>query len=188
MPPEEDMVKFIGPPLWDSFMRYCGWSREKADEGVRVFQERYAPIGQFENRAAPGIVELMERLKAKGYVMAVASSKPEDMCRSICTHFGFAPWLDVISGNTAGDALPKSEVIREAMRRLGIGREDLPSALMIGDRKFDVEGAREIGMDCVGVEFFGYAAPGELEEAGAVAVVKTAEELEAFILDCEKEE
>jgi phosphoglycolate phosphatase len=53
---------------------------------------------------------------------------------------------------------------------------------MVGDRKFDVLGAKECGIDCVGVEFFGYAAPGELAEAGAVAVVQTAEQLEAFIL------
>ena len=53
--------------------------------------------------------------------------------------------------------------------------------LMVGDRKFDVLGARECGIDCVGVEFFGYAQPGELAQAGAVAVVRTAEELEEFI-------
>ena len=69
------------------------------------------------------------------------------------------------------------------MCRLGLTEADKPAILMVGDRKFDVLGARECGIDCVGVEFFGYAAPGELEAAGAVAVVRTAEELEQFILN-----
>ena len=68
------------------------------------------------------------------------------------------------------------------MRRLGLTDADAPSILMVGDRKFDVLGAKECGIDCVGVEFFGYAAPGELKEAGAIAVVDSAEELERFIL------
>ena len=73
-------------------------------------------------------------------------------------------------------------IIREAMRRLGLTETDKPAILMVGDRKFDVLGAKECGIDCAGVEFFGYAAPGELAQAGAVAVVSNAEELEQFIL------
>jgi phosphoglycolate phosphatase len=69
------------------------------------------------------------------------------------------------------------------MRRLNLTEEDKASILMVGDRKFDVLGAKECGIDCVGVEFFGYAAPGELAEAGAVAVVDSAEALEKFILN-----
>ena len=68
------------------------------------------------------------------------------------------------------------------MRRLGLTEEQKPEILMVGDRKFDVLGAKECGIDCAGVEFFGYAAPGELAESGAVAVVRTPEELERFIL------
>ena len=78
----------------------------------------------------------------------------------------------------------KAGVIRETMRRLGLTEADKPSILMVGDRKFDVLGAKACGIDCVGVEFFGYAAPGELAEAGAVAVVKNAEELEAYLTAC----
>ena len=94
--------------------------------------------------------------------------------------FGFAPYLTVISGSSDQRDQSKAEVIRQAMARLGL--EDPRRGLMVGDRKYDVEGARECGMDCAGVEFFGYAPPGELESAGAVAVVRTVAELEAFIL------
>lgn len=182
-PPEDVLPNFIGPPLQDSYMRYSGFTPEEAQEGVRLFQERYAPIGKFENTPAPGMVDLCRRLKAQGYVLALASSKPEEMCVPICEKFGFAPYMDTIVGSPAGGDWEKADVVREAMRRLGLTDADKNAILMIGDRKFDVLGAKECGVDCVGVEFFGYAAPGELAEAGAVAVVQTTEELEQFILN-----
>lgn len=181
-PPESTLIRFIGPPLQDSFMRFCGFDEETAIRGIQLFRERYAPIGKFENSAAPGMAELCARLKEKGYVLALSSSKPEEMCVPICEKFGFAPSMTTIAGSPPVGDWEKADVIRETFRRLGLGEADLPSVLMVGDRKFDVLGARECGIDCVGVEFFGYAAPGELAEAGAVAVVQTAEELEQFIL------
>ena len=183
VPPENILIKFIGPPLQDSFMRYCGFDTEKAIRGIELFRERYAPIGKFENAAAPGMAELCARLKEKGYVLALASSKLEEICVSICEKFGFAPSMETITGSPPVGDWEKTDVIRETMRRLGLSEADKPAVLMVGDRKFDVLGAKECGIDCVGVEFFGYAAPGELAEAGAVAVVQTAEELEQFILN-----
>ena len=182
VPPENILIKFIGPPLQDSFMRYCGFDTEKAIRGIELFRERYAPIGKFENAAAPGMAELCARLKEKGYVLALASSKLEEICVSICEKFGFAPSMETITGSPPVGDWEKTDVIRETMRRLGLSAAAKPAVLMVGDRKFDVLGAKECGIDCVGVEFFGYAAPGELAEAGAVAVVRTAEELEQFIL------
>lgn len=183
VPPTETLLNFIGPPLQDSYMEYCGFTEEEALEGIRLFRERYAPIGKFENAAAPGMPELCARLKERGFVLALASSKPEEMCVPICEKFGFAPSMAAITGSPPVGDWSKADVIRETMRRLGLTEADKPAILMVGDRKFDVLGAWECGIDCVGVEFFGYAAPGELAQAGAVAVVRTAEELEAFLLD-----
>ena len=121
-------------------------------------------------------------LKERGYVVALASSKPEEMCVPICEKFGFSPSMEVITGSPPEGDWSKADVIRETMCRLNLTDADKPRILMVGDRKFDVLGAGECGIDCVGVEFFGYAAPGELEQAGAVAVVRSAEELERFIL------
>lgn len=182
IPPESTLIQFIGPPLQDSFARFCGFDEEQAVRGMKLFRERYGPIGKFENAAAPGMAELCGRLKERGYVLALASSKPEEMCVPICQKFGFAPSMAVITGGPPIGDWSKADVIRETMRRMGLTEADKPAILMVGDRKFDVLGAKECGIDCVGVEFFGYAAPGELAEAGAVAVVSTAEELERFIL------
>ncbi|MCI2056302.1 MAG: HAD hydrolase-like protein [Oscillibacter sp.] len=182
-PSDAILTKFIGPPMQDSFVHFCGYTPEEANRAIKLFRERYVPIGKFENVPAPGLPEMCADLKRKGYALALSSSKPEDMCLAICDRFGYAPSLEVITGSPAdpGD-WTKADVIRETLRRLNLTEDDKPEILMVGDRKFDVEGAKECGIDCVGVEFFGYAAPGELKEAGAVAVVKTAQELEQFIL------
>ena len=182
LPEEETLLRFIGPPLQDSFIRFCGYSPEKAAEAVERFRLLYEPVGQYENRAAPGMAELMARLREQGRVLALASSKPENLCRSICARFGFTPHLSALVGSPPSGDWEKEDVVREAMRQLGLTAADAPRVLMVGDRKFDVYGARACGVDCAGVEFFGYAPPGELEEAGAVAVAATPEELEAFIL------
>ena len=184
VPEESVLIQFIGPPLQDSFAQFCGFTPEEAREGIVKFQERYAPIGKFENAAAPGMPELCARLKEKGYRLALASSKPETMCHPICEKFGYAPYFQAIVGSAPNGDWEKADVIREALRRLNVPEQDWKEqVLMVGDRKFDVAGANQCGIDCVGVEFFGYAAPGELLEAGAKAVVSTAEELEAFILN-----
>ena len=182
VPPESTLIKFIGPPLQDSFAEFCGFSAERAAEAIAVFRERYEPVGKFENMAAPGMADLCARLKARGYVLALASSKPEKLCLSICERFGFTQSLQTIVGSPIGADWQKADVIREVMRRLGLAEADKTSMLMVGDRKYDVLGAAECGLPCVGVEFFGYAAPGELAQAGAAAVVHTAAELETYIL------
>lgn len=182
IPADEKLLKFIGPPLQNSFAEFCGYNKEKTERALRLFRERYAPIGKFENVPVEGGAELCARLKEKGYVLALASSKPEAMCIAICEKFGFAPYLKAVTGSPPDKDWTKADVIRETFRRLKLTEADMPAVLMVGDRKFDVLGAKECGIDCIGVEFFGYAAPNELTDAGAVAVVQTTEELEAYIL------
>lgn len=184
-PPDETLLSFIGPPLKLSFGS-LGYDEAKTEIAISYYRERYEPVGKFENEPVPGGVEMCARLKERGYRMAVASSKPQNMCMDICGHFGFAPYLDYIVGPSSDNHWTKADVIREAMRLFGISDADKSKVLMVGDRMYDVNGAKECGIDCVGVEFFGYAAPGELMEAGAIAVVDTPEALERFILSCEQ--
>ena len=118
VPPESTLIKFIGPPLQDSFAEFCGFSAERAAEAIAVFRERYEPVGKFENMAAPGMADLCARLKARGYVLALASSKPESLCVPICEKFGFTPSLAVVTGSPPVGDWSKADVIRETMRRL----------------------------------------------------------------------
>ena len=182
VPADSVLIKFIGPPLQDSFPRFCGLDQEDTQRAIDLFHERYNTIGLFENAAAPGLPELCTRLKERGYVLALASSKPEPQCIRICEKFGFSSSLDVIVGSGPEVDWEKKDVILEALHRIGVDQDHLDQSLMVGDRRFDVLGAKACGLPCVGVEFFGYADPGELEEAGAVAVVDTAQQLEQYIL------
>ena len=180
-PDDATMLKFVGPPLVDSFKEHCGATRAQAEEAVELYRERYTPIGLFENAAAEGAAELLARLREKGYKTALASSKPEVMCVTVCDHFGFTPHLDVISGSPLHGDYTKADVIRAAMARLGL--ESAEGILIVGDRKYDVLGAAECGIPCVGLTLFGYAEEGELEIAGAADTVATLEELETYILN-----
>ncbi|MEG2222514.1 MAG: HAD hydrolase-like protein, partial [Oscillospiraceae bacterium] len=175
------MNQFIGPPLYDSFREYCGLSDGDARQAVQLFRARYGAVGLYENAVVPGLPNLLDRLRRRGYVLALASSKPEPLCRKIVEKFGYAPSLREVVGSSGRVDENKETVIRRTMARLRLGAGDCSRILMIGDRKFDVEGARACGLDCLGVTFCDYAPEGELAAAGAIAVVATVAELETFL-------
>lgn len=180
-PDLEKLIPFIGPPLIQSFMEFYNMSEEDARKAVAVYRERFSTVGLFENFPYPGIADMLAELKAQGKILAVASSKPTIYVRRILEKFELAPYFDVVEGsNLDGTRVDKKEVIAEVLSQL-----DNPSAddlLMIGDRKFDVIGARETGFGCVGVRF-GFAAPDELEQSGAVYIADTVQDLHRYLLN-----
>lgn len=181
-PDLDNLVKFIGPPLQDSFQEYYGFSPETAMEAVFKMRERYRTKGKFENEIFEGIPGLLKALKEQGKILAVATSKPERFAVEILEHFRILEYFDVVAGaNMDGSRTRKCEVIEEALSRLNINKEEYPEVLMIGDRLHDVEGAAYFGIDCGGV-YYGFAEPGELENAGAVFTVNTVEELQNKLL------
>lgn len=202
----DQLEPFIGPPLKDSFMEFYGMTEEQAAIGVADYRKRFAPIGIFENKVYPGIPEMLAHLKEAGMYLAIASSKPENFVLRILEHFELDSYFDVVTGsNLDGSRSTKEEVVEEALRRLrettdeksaaeaaerqkeaetGNGRGTLlnrTNCAMVGDRKFDIYGAKEYGLTAVGVSY-GYAGKGELEEAGADYIAKTVKQLEAFLL------
>lgn len=177
----DNLVRFIGPPLQDSFCEYYGFSPEKSMEAVLKMRERYQTVGKFENEIFEGIPELLSDLKAQEKVLAVSTSKPESFATDILKHFHILEYFDVVVGaNLDGTRTRKWEVIEETLKRLGIGENDYEKVLMVGDRKHDVEGAAHFGIDCAGV-YYGFAESKELEEAGAVITVNTVEELRKYL-------
>lgn len=180
-PDLEKLIPFIGPPLIQSFMEFYNMSEEDARKAVAVYRERFGTVGLFENFPYPGIADMLAELKAQGKILAVASSKPTIYVRRILEKFELAPYFNVIEGsNLDGTRVDKKEVIAEVLSQL-----DNPSAddlLMIGDRKFDVIGAREMGFGCVGVRF-GFAAPDELEQSGAIYIADTVRDLHRYLIN-----
>lgn len=181
----EALCTFIGPPLAESFQRYFGFSPEQAGEAIGKFREYFSEKGLYENRLYPGITEMLAELKKAGAILMVATSKPEKFAEQILSHFRLRKYFDCVAGADMEEKrVKKGEVIRYGLDKLSacLGRRvSAGECLMIGDREHDVLGAREAGMDCAGVRY-GYAGPGELEQAGAVYIAESPGELQEFLL------
>lgn len=181
---DEQLQPFLGPPLVDSFMKYFGFSRERAEESLVHYREYFQPKGMFENEVYPGIPEGLKRLQDAGCKLMLATSKPEIYARQILEHFDLAQYFTIIAGASMDEKRnTKADVLRYLLAQIPDVKEAQAegSVWMIGDRLYDVLGAAELGLPCLGVRY-GYAAPGELEEAGAKAIAETVEDMIAFCL------
>ncbi|WP_418992633.1 HAD family hydrolase [Alistipes sp.] len=174
------LLPFIGPPLRDSFRVYYGLDEARIDLAVSKYREYYEPRGLFENAPYEGIPELLQELQSAGFRLVMATSKPEHLARRIASHFGFADRFAHIAGSAAdGSRDSKADVIRHAIRTLGIA--DRREAVMIGDRRHDIEGAAAAGVDAIGV-LWGYGSRDELLTAGAHTLAADLGELRRLLL------
>ena len=172
VPSREELRSVVGPPLFDSFRRF-GVPEAQLGEAVTVFRSRYNPIGIYENHPYPGIRELLETLKSRGYKLCVATSKPEVMAERVLNHFDLARYFDTVCGASMDESRSsKDEVIAYLL-----AQNDQPgSMVMVGDTKFDVLGAAAHGIPTIGVSW-GYGEVEEMKAAGAAAIAGTPQEL-----------
>lgn len=184
----DNLTKFIGPPLKDSFMEFYGFNEEQANEGIKIYRERFSSTGIFENEVYDGIPEMLSMLKQNGIILAVASSKPEVFVEQILEHFDLREYFDVVVGSLLnGMRMKKEEVIEEALKNLGVevntGKRVLykDEIAMVGDRKFDVCSANLYGLTSVGVKF-GFAEPMELEKSNADYIAENVNDLCEYLL------
>ncbi len=177
----EKLTTFVGPPLTDSFMRYYGVSREDASGPLtEYYREYFSDRGWKENRVYEGIPEALKALKNGGKHLILATSKPEFFARKIMEHFDLTQYFDIIGGSTLDGKLSrKGEVIEYVIRQ--VGEEHTGEMVMVGDREYDVIGAKEHSLPCIGV-LYGYGSREELEAAGADMICGTVEELPRYIL------
>ena len=174
--PEEPVLRrFLGPPLATSFMEYCGMTHEQAVEGTRLYRERYNVEGWRENAVFPGIRQLLHQLKRKGTYLSVATGKPQNASDRILAYFHLSHYFDKIVGPSPDDYFANKRHLIDRSLNGDRGR-----TIMIGDRASDVIGAREHGIDSVGV-LFGYGSREELERAGADHVVDDVEALGSLL-------
>lgn len=171
-----DLTCFVGPPLKESFMRFEGLTDEEADRAVALYRERYETTGIYENSLYGGIRELLEELDRRHFTLALASSKPTLYCRRILRYFGIDQYFTaVIGAEMNGERTEKSEVISAALNVLGM-RDLRSEVVMIGDRYYDIEGAKENGIASIGVTY-GYGSRSELEAVWPECVVDSPLEL-----------
>lgn len=170
----ESLYKFIGPPLSDSFMKYYGFSEEKAMEAIGVYREYFRDKGLYENEVYEGVRELLEKIKASGRKIVLATSKPEEFSVRILEYFELIKYFDIVAGASMDEKRnKKGDVIRYAMEKGGFTAE---GAVMIGDREHDIFGAKENGLPSIGV-LYGYGSEDELRQAGADYIAGTVEDI-----------
>lgn len=176
---DDQLHPWLGPPLADSLMKYCNFDQGKAMEGTLKFREYYNRRGYLENRVYPGIEELLRTLKRQEYRLMTATSKPEEAARRILRHFGLDQYFAYIGGATLDESrVRKADVIRYVLETNHITR--LSEVIMVGDREHDVFGAKEIGLEVIGV-LYGYGDREELEQAGADYFVETAADILQYL-------
>ena len=151
---EPDLSKlehFIGPPLLQAFMEFYSFSEAQAWEAVGYYRERFSVTGLYENHVFDGVTPLLEELVGQGRQLYIATSKPQIYAREIARHFDFAKHFNVIYGSELdGTRTNKIELIAHLMAEQGL---DPAQTLMIGDRKHDLIGARQNGLDAAAVGY-----------------------------------
>ena len=170
-----ELYKFIGPPLKDSFMKYYGFSEEKAEQAIAYYREYFRDIGIFENEVYGGVENMLRSLHADGKRLVLATSKPEEFAIRILDHFGLKKYFAVTAGASMDSSRSKKgDVIAYAISLCENFNKD--TAVMIGDREHDIIGAKENGLKSIGV-LYGYGDENELKTAGADYIASTTEDI-----------
>lgn len=170
---------FIGPPLTDSFIKYFSLTEEDAKLAVDYYREYYKPTGIFEVSIYEGIPELLADLKAAGYDLVLATSKPKVFADMILDKYDLAKYFSATFGSELdGTRVKKGEVIDYAFENHVM---DKSLSIMVGDRMHDVIGAHECGIPCIGITF-GYGDRAEHTECGADFIVDSVSELKKILL------
>ena len=158
---------FVGPPLADSFKKYYHFSEKDADDAIYVFREYYDVKGWKDNAPFEGVEDMLKTLKNAGLDLYVATSKPETTAKRVLEYFHLAEYFRFIGGASLDESrVNKDDVIRYVLAENGIGEDEKPSVIMVGDREHDVIGAKKTGLSVIGV-LYGYGSREELRNAGA---------------------
>lgn len=179
--PPDDLNFLLGPPLMDTFQNAFHMSQQSAEKAYQDYCQRYAEKGMFQNSVFDGIKEMLSELKKHDKKLAVATSKSQDFAQQIIEHFGLSQYFDYVSGNYLGQRDTKEKVVRYALEQL---KESPESAILVGDRMYDIIGGKKAGVNVIGV-LYGYGEREELEQYGADAIAETPQDVVNIILNGE---
>lgn len=170
----KDLHFMIGPPLRESFRDAFHMNETEIEQGILYFRERYFSVGLFENTVYTGIQETLQQLRTMGKRLAVATSKHQSTAIRILDHFGLTEYFEIIGGDDQAAARnTKAKVIAYVMEQMQADTNDI---IMVGDRKFDIEGAHTMHIPAIGV-LYGYGSIEEFNACGADAIVQTPQDI-----------
>jgi phosphoglycolate phosphatase len=173
-PSDDELERFIGPPLQASFATLFGADSPRIAKAVALYRQRFSSVGLLENRLYPGIPDTLRRLIAQGATLFVATSKPTVFAKQIIDHFGLARDIQAVFGSELdGTRSDKTELIAHILAKQSLSRD---ATCMVGDRAHDVRGARNNGVIAIGA-LWGYGTRTELLDAGAAALCETPDDL-----------
>lgn len=176
---EESLRKYIGPSLYEEWQQDFGFTPDEANDAIEVFREYYNIYGWWDNTMYDGIPEMLEALRAAGKKIVLATSKPLDTAKKVLELFGLTEYFDFIGGAVSHQNDQKWQVLNWSLDSIGVNLEDkssLERCILVGDRKYDAEGAGICGIDSMGVRY-GHATDEELESSGFTIIVDTVEDI-----------
>lgn len=172
--------KFIGPSLADSFKNEYHFDEEQTILAIAKYREYYSERGLKESKLYDGIKELIIELAKNNINVILATSKPQTFSEEILENYGLKQYFRFISGATLdGTRGRKADIISYALENLK--PINIEECIMVGDRFYDVDGAKENNMKCIGVTY-GFGSEEELRKAGADYIAHNAEELKNILL------
>lgn len=179
VPDRAALLPFVGPPLKESFMEFSGFTEAQALEAQGFYRENFAAVGIYQAEVYEGIPQMLDALLAAGKKLVLATSKPIVFSEKIMEHFGLASRFSLLCGSEFdGTRVHKGELVAYALEKSGT---DPAAAVMVGDRKFDIQGANVNHIDSVGV-LYGFGSREEFRKEGAGHIVRDVAELERLLL------
>jgi phosphoglycolate phosphatase len=180
IPTPSELLRYVGPPLLDSFRDLAGFTPEESARALEIYREKYLNVGAYDATQYPGVGLVLKAVHESPLPMSLATSKPETPATLILEHFNLARYFDIITGASDDEVRSaKKDVVAEALIRLAAMGADVSRPVLVGDREHDVHGAAANNVPTIFVDW-GYGSLAE--QAGSIAVVKTPEELEKLLL------
>jgi phosphoglycolate phosphatase len=178
--PDEELRKFIGPPIQDSYARVYGLQGEKLAEVAMTFRSHYKDVDLLKARPYDGIYDVFQNLLDAGIRPAIATYKRQDYATRLLEHFGFNRYTDIMYGSDFEGKLRKNDIIRNAIR--GAGAEP-GEAVMIGDSDNDAEGAQKLGVKFIGVTYgFGFCSEEDVDQYPNIGTAENTAGISALII------
>lgn len=177
---QENLIKFIGPPLKYSFQQYYNFNEEQALQAIEYYRKKFIPEGLQKSIVYNGIEKLLDKLQKSGIQLYIVSSKPSFASKQIITYHGLNKYFkDIVGVDKKFIDVDKSTRIKEAL--LLEPKKPKNTIVMIGDREHDIIGAQANGIDSIGV-LYGYGTEDEINNIKPTYIAKNIEDLEKLLL------